>query len=176
MLCGVLTHFCILSLCFNQNWPQKGKTAPHWVGQDPARRWAGTKVRLRAATQRSAPQPLEPHFSALRAKLLTHLRSAAPYRPSTREGQVEEAVSVAAPRGDMDGSRSRVTDISESCSREWTCCGAREGTGLDLPWGTPLQWLIFPKCRALPNLTCRPCPLPVPRAPACPSQGLRKVP
>lgn len=46
---------------------------------------------------------------------LTHLSSAAPYRPSTREGQVEEGVSVAAPRGDMEGSRSRVTDISESC-------------------------------------------------------------
>lgn len=45
----------------------------------------------------------------------THLSSAAPYRPSTREGQVEEGVSVAAPRGDMEGSRSRVTDISESC-------------------------------------------------------------
>ena len=28
---------------------------------------------------------------------------------------MEEGVSVAAPRGDMDGSRSSVTDISESC-------------------------------------------------------------
>lgn len=28
---------------------------------------------------------------------------------------MEEGVSVAAPRGDMDGSRIRVTDISESC-------------------------------------------------------------
>lgn len=27
-------------------------------------------------------------------------------------------MSVAAPRGDMDGSRSKVTDISESCRRE----------------------------------------------------------
>lgn len=49
---------------------------------------------------------------------LTHLRSVAPYRPSTREGQVEEGVRVAAPRGDIDGSRSRVTDISESCGGE----------------------------------------------------------
>lgn len=56
---------------------------------------------------------------------LTHLSSAAPYRPSTRDGQVEEGVSVAVPRGDMDGSRSRVTDISESCGGERACCGGR---------------------------------------------------
>lgn len=38
-----------------------------------------------------------------------------PHTGLDQEGQVEEGVSVVAPSGDMDGSRSRVTDISESC-------------------------------------------------------------
>lgn len=81
------------------------------------------------------PQSSEPTFSIPKSQKLspigfkvlevppsraevTHLTSVALYRPSIREGQVEEGVSVAAPRGDMDGSRIRVTDISESYRRQ----------------------------------------------------------
>lgn len=107
----------------------------------------------------------------------THLSSAAPYRPSTREGQVEEGVSVAAPRGDMDGSRSRVTDISESCGEE------RAFRGADGVW-TPLQWLIpaprlmfylhlgHPPLQRQARPTSQPpSNLSQPEALACPSPG-----
>lgn len=52
---------------------------------------------------------------------------------------MEEGVSVAAPRGDMDGSRSRVTDISESCGGERALGGQSRGP---LWEGTPLQRLF----------------------------------
>lgn len=120
------------------------------------------------------------NFSGSRA--LTHLSSAAPYRPSTREGQVEEGVRVAAPSGDMDGSRSRVTDISESCEGE-RAFGGRTG------WGRPRGGCLLHLCshctptRAPCPPNSRPDPLPsLPRTspspyspPGLPSPGLQAL-
>lgn len=66
---------------------------------------------------------------------------------------MEEGVSVAAPSGDMDGSRSSVTDISESCGGDgilWASVGP--------PWGdTPHPYYRpDPPCPPHPGLRALP--------------------
>ena len=101
----------ILNLCFSRKWPGKGSVSPA-----PLRGHPQTPAPQAGLPPPSSPRPRPPPAAVRSCRpASTYLRSVAPYRPSTREGQVEEGVSVAAPSGDMDGSRSRVTDISESC-------------------------------------------------------------
>lgn len=130
--------------------------------------WVCAAVPSHSATLRPSHRGARGAGSTSESLGLTHLGSAAPYRPSTRDGQVEEGVSVAAPRGDMDGSRSRVTDISESCGGERACCGGRGHRPSLGPCGDSL-----PQGR-LPNLcpaSRRPCPRSRPQGEDRPGWG-----
>lgn len=95
---------------------------------------------------------------------------------------------MAAPRGDMDGSRSKVTDISESCRGERAFVeGHGEGLqalrgGITPAWLIPAPSLqIYLPFRAPPIQTAgqtllpvSPGPSPSPSMPpSCPSQGCR---
>lgn len=54
---------------------------------------------------------------------------------------MEEGVSVAAPRGDIDGSRIRVTDISESCRGQKVFLRGTPGPGG--VWGWPAFYFLI---------------------------------
>ena len=92
---------------------------------------------------------------------------------------MEEGVSVAAPRGDMDGSRSRVTDISESCGGETVLRGQPQGplwVGASLPRHLCLH---FTFCLGRPHSSCGlgssqpPHPLPALQALPCQRRSSR---
>ena len=103
--------------------------------------------------------------SCSRSPGLTHLRSAAPYRPSTREGQVEEGVSVAAPRGDMDESRSRVTS-RRAVEDSGPLAGGLQSGDTPAVANSYASLLAFYLHLGHPRSNCRPDPLPSPPRPA----------
>lgn len=96
---------------------------------------------------------------------------------------MEEGVSVAAPRGDMDGSLSRVTDISESCGGETALQGRPQGplrVGTSLPRHLCLHFTL---CLGQPHSSCglgSPPSLPTlsqpPPSPGPPRPGLQPLP
>lgn len=65
---------------------------------------------------------------------------------------MEEGVSVAAPRGDMDGSRIRVTDISESCKGQKVFLRWTPGPGGG--WGWPAFYFLI----CVPSVPLFPAP------------------